>query len=246
MRIILGVALALSGTSCSWIFQEHLSDGYSGRGEPMCSPGGGLATLDAILAAIDIVTGIAYASSSGKDPITGESTGAIAVASIGEGVLFAASAITGGEWAGECRDARRKWSGVDPDVADEAARAQAEAKQYERNARGAVIPDETDEDKPLRKPKSKSIEVTAPPRGFFCANSPSIAEAGFCVREKDACETARAAAQTGVPDLAVCTLVETVWCFDDKRCAPSETACSAQRDRIIGPDGVGRKCVETK
>ena len=83
--------------------------------------------------------------------------------------------------------------------------------------------------------------AAAPPRGFFCARSPTVAAASFCVREKNACETARGAAVSAVPDLEACTLTETAWCAED-RCMASSDACADQQ----AASGSAASCVETK
>lgn len=90
---------------------------------------------------------------------------------------------------------------------------------------------------PLRaaqKPKPEEVApqrpaTPAPPRGYFCASSPSAARSGFCMREKSDCESTRDVALDGTPDLAPCALVEAAHCFDAngrERCFPTADTCT--------------------
>ncbi len=91
--------------ACSWAFQDHLQPEYSGKSEPVCSTGGGLAVMDIILGALDIAGGVLYDSdSSNRDG------GEVLVGNLIEGGLFLASASTGFGWAHECGAARERWT----------------------------------------------------------------------------------------------------------------------------------------
>jgi len=86
----------------------------------------------------------------------------------------------------------------------------------------------------------------APPRGFFCSISASKPTAGFCTREKAACQHARDAAPAEVADLGECGLVETAFCYTtggSERCAPTMEACA---ERASSAAGVTAACAERK
>lgn len=89
--------------------------------------------------------------------------------------------------------------------------------------------------------------AASPPRGFFCASSPSVPGAGLRARERSACEQARDAAAAAVPDLGACVLVETAWCFAlehgaGDRCAATQAGCAEQ----LGRAGATGECEERR
>lgn len=211
MRIAVGVlCLGLSG--CSFLFQNHLPSEYSGQSEPFCSDSKALPVLDLLFMTSNALTALNVASLGVSD------TGAAVAIGVGAAVAYGASAITGFHWAGECRDARQAYYYENQSSGDDEARLRAFKQQHAA-------------DIAVEKPAPAPAPVPTPdvqPRGFFCAESALNHTAGFCLREKSACESARNAAVTAVPDLDECKLVESAWCFGD-RCAPTEEACDAQR-----------------
>jgi hypothetical protein len=83
--------------------------------------------------------------------------------------------------------------------------------------------------------KVRGVKKPAPtPRGHFCASN---ATSAVCAREKRDCETGRNAALGAVPDLAECTLVETVYCVSEQ-CLPALDMCQAR--------AAGAECEERK
>lgn len=107
MRRILVVLCFVAG-GCSWILQDHLNAGYSGRSEPDCSTGSGPMAADIILAGLNIIGAATSGISVGSTPSNSDST-SILVGGIIDAVLFTASAATGSHWASECREARDQW-----------------------------------------------------------------------------------------------------------------------------------------
>lgn len=117
-------------------------------------------------------------------------------------------------------------------------RRMAKAQPPRRKPRAVVRQEEVEPDRAL----DPSPAPPPVPRGFYCTSSPSISTAGLCAREKAACESARQLAAGAVSDLAACTLVETAWCFDEQRCAPTQGSCEAQR---AGAEGAP-ECIEAR
>ena len=95
-------------------------------------------------------------------------------------------------------------------------------------------------------PEMRPAVSAAPPRGFYCASSSSVADAGFCTRDKVACITAHDAVVASVADIGDCTLVESAWCFGDGRCSPNHDVCNDQRSKDAATDDEVRDCVEVR
>jgi len=228
-EILIGLAVALGG--CSFGMTSVRSD-WDGTSEPECTADIGPPLGDGLMGGI--LAGVAIAAADAQNDLVG-------LPALAGAIIFAVASYTGEETYKDCKSAKAQWR-----IGGAIGRASRPRDEERHNRNGAMVPDETDEERPLRKPAPASVVTVAPPRGFFCAVSPSVASAGLCTREKESCETVRGSAVAVVPDLAACALVETAWCFADKRCAPTEDACTVQREKLVGPDGIAKECAETK
>jgi hypothetical protein len=213
------LAVALAG--CAWLFQDHLPSEYTGRSEPMCTSSAGWATVDGVFAVLNVVGVIGTAS---DDQLSDETKRAYIVGGVIWGLIHVASGATGAGWASECRKARADFNEVTQRQAlRDAQRTQEEARQYE-----------------VRKKQAEQAAASQVPRGFYCASSLTNTTISFCVRDKAECERTREVSIGAVPDVSVCTLVESAWCYGD-RCFTSQEVCNAQSARAGG-----LACVEVK
>jgi hypothetical protein len=143
-------------------------------------------------------------------------------------VPFAISAAVGEESAKTCKEAKGQWR-----IGGAIGRASV---AHEREHPKPKPVDDLDSAEQRDQEERVAAATTAeqrrakPPvdRGFYCANSPTVASSSLCTKAKDACESARAAALGFVPDLSLCTLVEVAWCVGEQ-CAGSAEACEARR-----------------
>jgi len=212
-RIIVVAALSLC-SSCAWLFQDKLPREYSGNSEPVCSTSNGWATVDGVWAVLNGASAIAVAS---DDTVPSEDATAYVVGGVIGVVVHVASAVSGGKWASECREAR---------VAFEDRERQQAVADVQRAS--LVQPQPAVTPQPAQAPSAPALV----PRGFYCASSASVA-VSFCVRDKAECERTREVSLGAVPDLDACTLVETAWCFGS-RCAATEKSCTEQSERANG------------
>lgn len=209
MRIVVGLVAVAGLSGCSALFQERLEHPRDESVAPECTTGKGWVVVDTVFA-IAAAGGILYNVDGTKDYAAFAIT-----ANALQLVVHLLSAGVGNSGANECREANREW--------DDRPAPQR-----------SLDLDADDEPRPAPKPVEKPRVVRPPvPRGYFC--SVSLAT-GFCMREKATCEQARAASLGAMPDLTTCTLVETAWCYDAERCAPSKASCKALREQAAGDD----------
>lgn len=185
--------------------------------------------MDGVFAGLNTLTTVAALSDE-----TLPDRGAYIVFGIAWTVVHVASAMSGSNWAGDCRTAVATWSNREDADADEAR---------PRTRDVVVVREEPTEPVHARPPTPRQ------PRGFYCADSPSAPTTGFCLREKRDCERTRSIAAGAVPDLIECVLVETAFCVDagttDAECSPSAVACEARRSTAGGPSTTS-ECTETR
>jgi hypothetical protein len=235
MRGLLAVVTATAVSACS-IGIKAPSPDWDGTTKPDCTDDNSLAIGDGILGGLMIGVGAVGAQVSVQDNDEGHpSTAADAVALVGllGGLVFVISYFVGESKYKQCHDAMAEW-------------------HVGRNIGHAARATSDDDTKSARekawqeaRAKEKAKPPVIAPRGFFCASSPSNADAGLCVREKDECQRARDAALAGVADLSECALTERAFCFGD-RCAPTNEACAAMRARVVGPDGTADECADSE
>lgn len=224
MRLIVMVVM-LWCTGCALTFQDHLPSAYAGQTEPRCSTSNAWWILDALLAIGDVALVGVEASSRNPDSL-------LIGTDVAEGLLSIASAAVGHGWISDCRDAQDAY---DATQLREREEAEARRLRYElRQGEAAPVP-------AARRP--------APPRGFFCAGSPTSLTASTCARERADCEQGRDDLAVGAADISACALVETAWCFRPRkagswRCSGSEAACAAQRESAT--DGQLGECIESR
>ena len=238
---VLSVLLVVSLAGCSWLFQEHLPSEYSGQSEPVCSTSKGLPTLDAILATLEVAGTIGLATDSSDS--TDKS--AYIVGGVIDTIIFGASALTGNGWANDCRDARRQWDDSESEQAQadrrkEMERLRREVDRQRKRAGGDDTAGDGDGEQ-QREPRREAQTPPPPPRGFYCTVSDET-DGGACMREKADCQLVHDAA----PGMSDCKLVETAWCFNDKRCTPDEDACNAQREKAATAGGQVGGCADRK
>jgi hypothetical protein len=214
-RLLAAVLMA----SCSVTNMTPVRDGWDNRTDPRCDAEEYLAVGDALGAVI-------FAGLGGAVVVAGQGDGGTrAGGAVLSGVI--ALALAGSSYWGfgtvkECKEAKATYDDEQIAQANHTAGA-------DRRLLGPV-------------PVGRPVVVQ---RGFFCSSSPTIAAAGFCVRDKDACDAGRDVAIGTVSDLGPCILTETAWCYG-KRCAPVLDACVEQRRRAIGTDGVAPECEEAR
>lgn len=234
MRVLLALACTLTGCSFG---MKRVPSGWDGTSEPDCNDSPVPMIGDAIVAGLSLALAAGAADASIQAQDQGEAnTGADALAIGGFAVAFGftISAIVGEVSYKRCENAKAEWrlggaigAGVD-------ARNAAAAERFEREHRDELAPEPA-------KAQQPAAPIEPPqPRGYFCSESPSNDTVGFCVREKPECERTRDLSINALPDLTMCTLVESAWCLGDL-CFPTEGACAARRDRT--GSGV---CAETK
>lgn len=235
MRTKLRVAaaiLAMSASGCSWVFQDRLRGGlasYDGNAEPNCTPSKGWAVLDGLFAGLGGATILLGATA---DELSSGDKTILIVGGIFDLLVHGSSAITGSNWANECRRAYADYQNESRGAPPADAELDRLRAQIERNG-DSVAPHE-------------QVPETPRPRGFYCASSATASAAGLCTREKADCARARDAAIGLIADITECGLVESALCFDVKpgelRCSPTAESCAAQRERA----GVASECREEK
>lgn len=223
-------------TGCS-LGLKHLDSDYDKRTIPRCDTDDDAPLGDAV-GAVAFAVGAGAVAIFGHDAEDGSSKWIPVVVGGIAAVALGISASTGFGWTSECSAANKQWDArqieQDEHVRDvkarEAREAHQEALRYDRAAE----------------------RETSHPRGFYCSDSATVATAGFCTREKADCERTRGVAESAVPDLSSCQLVESAFCFtatpDDARCAPTLAACESQQARVAAvnaPTPVPA-CAETK
>lgn len=221
------VCLALSG--CSWIFMDKPESHYTRDTQPQCSEGEGWPVLDSIFA---VGNGLSIAAVATSDVFTTDEKTELILGDAAWMLIHIASASSGFGYASDCTKARVAYEKRDADETPEERRKRA---YEEYDARQKAAEDHA----------RQIASQPAPPRGFYCSSSPTVQEAGLCVRDKAECVRARDAALAGVADLTECTLEERAFCFGD-HCAPSNEACEAMRVRAIGPDGNAPVCADSE
>lgn len=219
MRIVAGV-LCIAVSACSF-GMKRVDPNWDGSVEPECTDDPTLAIGDAIIAGISLGVGAAAAD----DANASNSSGAagVAVAGLFVGLGFVVSAIVGESTYKSCKEAKAQWR-----IGGAIGRASvANSSDEQRAKRFAKEHPEVEVAVPA--------QPAPPPRGFYCASSPTNTKVGFCAREKSTCEQTRDLLMGAAPDLAVCTLVERAWCFND-RCAPTQDDCRSMLARSGSTD----------
>lgn len=212
MRILLMAALLCGG--CSWLFQDHLHAEYSGKSEPVCDTSNGFASVDTVLAILNLAGAIAAAADSG-----GMNNDDVVAGGIVDGLIFGVSAITGFGWAGQCRKAREEWDDRSErqDRADEARAARDEAKRYDAEKKRR----ERDAD------KERPEHVGETP--LFCGPGDEATRVCFLTNEQ--CQDMHAAGVACEPlDAGACfATIKALTGEKSERCAASIKTCEERR-----------------
>lgn len=215
-KILVGV---LACVSCSISEMKPVDPDWDSRTDPRCDTNQVYAVGDAAGAVLSAGAGVAIAVAGKGDGIV-EGVGLMGVIA----AVLTISAVEGFHWDTACKNAQRSWDEL-----------QIEQDQHLRGNQRRDT-----EAQPVRAP------IVAPPRGFYCVTSVSTPAAGFCMRGKVACVTAHDAVASAIADITDCTLVESAWCFDEGRCAPTRAVCVEQRQKRVGTDGEARDCAEAR
>lgn len=207
-RLIMTVALA--GTGCSAIFMERLPDGFDvKKSEPRCTASGGFAAWDGLQAVGWGIAAVAlFLSAESSTSSQGFETSA-GNDNAGIGIIAAGLGLAHVASA-------VKGGGWAADC------------RLAREQRGPAALQLVE--KPVEKPA-----IVIAPRGFYCTSNEAL---GTCSREKAACEQARGAMLAAAADLGACVLLESAWCFDSGRCAPTQAICEGQ--------STGGACLEAR
>jgi hypothetical protein len=219
-------------TGCSWVFMDKPEDHYAPSTQPQCSTSTAAPIADGVFALLNVAGLLAVAASpDGSIDKTDAYLGGAAWA-----LIHLASMGEGFGWASQCSEAKSDFD------RHEARQEAKEEKARERDRREELI---RESDRRDEKRKARHVEEPPVPRGFFCSSSPTVADAGLCVRDKAECQRARDAAIVGVADLTECALVERAFCYGD-HCAPTVEACTAMRARSVGSDGTAPECADSE